>query len=99
MQIGEIDWQALGKVSAVKDQGQCDAGYAFCSASLIESFYLLQNVNISLSEQQIVDCSASYTTFGCQSGSRNGTLIYIREKGLVPNAEYPYKGVKNNCQK
>jgi hypothetical protein len=52
-----------------------------------------------LSEQQIVDCSASYTTFGCQSGSRNGTLIYIREKGLVAAAEYPYKGVKGNCQR
>jgi len=35
LQIGEIDWQAMGKVSKVKDQGQCDAGYAFCSSSLI----------------------------------------------------------------
>ena len=50
-----------------------------------------------MSEQQIVDCSASYTTFGCQSGSRNGTLTYIREKGLVAAAEYPYKGAKGNC--
>ena len=76
--LREIDWQALGKVSAVKDQGICDAGYAFCSASLIESFYLFSNKNLSLSEQQIIDCSADYTTFGCQGGSRNGTLIYIR---------------------
>lgn len=76
--LQEIDWQALGKISGVKDQGTCDAGYAFSSASLIESFYLLENKNVSLSEQQIVDCSASYTTFGCQSGSRNGTLTFIR---------------------
>jgi C1A family cysteine protease len=97
--LQEIDWQALGKVSAVGNQGQCDAGYAFCSAGLIESFYLIQNQNVTLSEQQIVDCSANYTTFGCQSGSRNGTLTYIREKGLTTAASYPYKGVKNNCQK
>ena len=97
--IREVDWQALGKVSAVKDQGVCDAGYAFCSASLMESYYLFDNKNVSLSEQQIIDCSADYTTFGCQGGSRNGTLIYIREKGLSTAAEYPYKGVKNNCQK
>lgn len=81
--VGEIDWQALGKVSAVGAQGQCDAGYAFCSAGLIESFYLIQDKNVVLSKQQIVDCSAEYTTFGCQSGSRNGTLTYIREKGLT----------------
>jgi len=45
----EIDWQALGKISAVKNQGLCDAGYAFCSTSLIESFYLLENTNLTLS--------------------------------------------------
>jgi C1A family cysteine protease len=97
--LQEIDWQALGKVSAVGNQGQCDAGYAFCSASLIESLYLIKGETVMLSEQQIVDCSANYTTFGCQSGSRNGTLTYIREKGLTTDSAYPYKGVKNNCQK
>ena len=95
----QIDWQALGKVSPVKNQGNCDAGYAFCSASLIESFYLLDNKNTLLSQQQIVDCSASYTTFGCNSGSRNGTLTYIREKGLTAQSAYPYTGVKGNCKK
>jgi hypothetical protein len=59
----------------------------------------LQNQNLTLSKQQIVDCSADYTTFGCQSGSRNGTLTYIRDKGLTTQASYPYKGVKNTCQK
>ena len=89
----------MGKISPVKDQGLCDAGYAFCSSSLMESYYLFDSKNVSLSEQQIIDCSADYTTFGCQGGSRNGTLIYIREKGLSTASEYPYKGVKNNCQK
>lgn len=97
--LREIDWQALGKVSEVGNQGTCDAGYAFCSAGLIESYYLIKGTNVTLSKQQIVDCSADYTTFGCQSGSRNGTLTYIREKGLTTDVSYPYKGVKNNCQK
>lgn len=97
--LQEIDWQALGKVSAVKDQGICDAGYAFCSSSMIESFYLLDNKNVTLSEQQIIDCSSDYTTFGCSGGSRNGTLIYIREKGLSLASQYPYKGAKGACQK
>lgn len=95
--LTEIDWQALGKVTGVKDQGVCDAGYAFCSAGLIESFYLFDNKNVSLSEQQIIDCSANYTTFGCQGGSRIGTINYIRENGLSTSTEYPYRGSKNTC--
>ena len=65
----------------------------------MESYYLFKSQNVTLSEQQIIDCSADYTTFGCQGGSRNGTLTYIREKGLVSGQEYPYKGVKGNCLK
>jgi len=52
----DVDWESAGKVTAVKNQGQCDAGYAFCSAGLTESFYLFGNKNVSLSEQQIIDC-------------------------------------------
>ena len=59
----------------------------------------MQSNNVSLSEQQIIDCSAEYTTFGCQGGSRNGTLIYIREKGLTTTGQYPYKAAKGQCQK
>ena len=97
--LTEIDWQALGKVTSVKDQGQCDAGYAFCSAGLAESYYLFDNKNVSLSEQQIIDCSEKYTTFGCQGGSRIGTINYILENGLTTSSSYPYKGTKGNCQK
>jgi len=60
---------------------------------------LFQSKNYTLSEQQILDCSASYTTFGCQGGSRNGTLTYIRENGLNTEASYPYRATKGICQK
>lgn len=96
--VGDIDWESLGKVSAVKNQGICDAGYAFSSASLSESFYLIKNFNYTLSEQQIIDCADNYTTFGCQGGSRNGSIQYIRENGLNLQSVYPYRGTKNNCQ-
>lgn len=33
--VKEVDWEALGKVSAVKNQGNCDAGYAFCTVSML----------------------------------------------------------------
>ncbi len=76
--IGDVDWDVLGKVSPVKNQGTCDAGYAFCSASLVETRLLMKNQGALLSEQQIIDCSADYTTFGCSSGSRAGTLKFAK---------------------
>jgi hypothetical protein len=59
----------------------------------------MQNKNVILSEQQILDCSANYTTFGCGGGSRAGTLQFSREKGLVENKTYPWTGVKGDCKK
>ena len=72
-----MDWEKLGKVSPVKDQGSCDAGYSFCSASLAESYSRFQGKNPTYSEQQIVDCSASYETYGCSGGSRSGTIKFL----------------------
>jgi cathepsin L len=94
----DVDWEKAGKVSPVKSQGQCDAGYAFCSNSLGESFSLMNKTSIDLSEQQIVDCSADYTTFGCSSGSRSGTLKYLQEKGVTTETKYPWLGTKQTCK-
>lgn len=74
----DIDWEKQGKVSPVKSQGECDAGYAFCSNSLGESYSIMAKTPIILSEQQVVDCSQDYTTFGCSSGSRSGTLKFLQ---------------------
>jgi C1A family cysteine protease len=82
----------------VKNQGQCDAGYAFCSVSLAESINLMKSTSVLLSEQQVIDCADAYSTFGCQSGSRDGTLRFLQEKGVTTQAKYPYVGVKQNCK-
>lgn len=98
--LTSIDWQALGKVTPVKDQGQCNAGYAFSSVALAESYYLFDNINVTLSEQQIIDCSTPYGNLGCQGGSRLGTINYILEKGLTSSINYNYTGIhSNNCLK
>lgn len=53
---------------------------------------------IALSEQQIVDCAQDYTTFGCQSGSRSGTLKFLQEKGVAIQSKYPWIGTKQVCR-
>lgn len=94
----DIDWEKQGKVSPVKNQGQCDAGYAFCSNSLGESYSLMSKTNVILSEQQIVDCAQDYTTFGCSSGSRSGTLKFLQERGVATEVKYPWIGTKQTCK-
>ena len=86
-------------VSAVQSQGQCDAGYAFCSTSLGESYLLFQKKQQTLSNQQIIDCAGDYTTMGCSGGSRSGTLQFMQEKGVVYDAQYPFTGKQGTCQK
>lgn len=58
---GDIDWTAKGVVSPVKNQGQCGSCWAFSAVATLESFSLMtKSTKVSLSEQQLVDCSRKY---------------------------------------
>lgn len=47
--LTDVDWQNLGKVSEIKNQGNCNAGYAFSTTSLIETSLMMENQDILLS--------------------------------------------------
>jgi C1A family cysteine protease len=51
---GDIDWVALGAVTAVKDQGRCGSCWTFGSTGALEgAFAIKQKQLVSFSEQQI----------------------------------------------
>lgn len=53
-----FDWRRWGKVTSVRDQGSCSSCWAFATASVLESSYLIrQSKDVHASEQYILDCS------------------------------------------
>jgi cathepsin L len=45
---------------------------------------------VSLSEQQLVDCSSSFFNRGCTRGSMPFAFRYAIANGMVPTTAYPY---------
>jgi C1A family cysteine protease len=94
-----VNWTAAGKMSPVKDQGSCGSCYAFSAVAAIESANLIQNgESVSLSEQQVVDCSSLEGNYGCNGGWPSNTFVYVINNNITTSALYPYTGVAGKCQ-
>eukprot|EP00697_Spironema_sp_BW2_P015938 gnl/Spiro4/6990_TR3630_c0_g1_i1.p1 gnl/Spiro4/6990_TR3630_c0_g1~~gnl/Spiro4/6990_TR3630_c0_g1_i1.p1 ORF type:complete len:548 (+),score=137.83 gnl/Spiro4/6990_TR3630_c0_g1_i1:220-1644(+) len=95
-----LDWRQKGVVGPPKDQAACGSCWAFSTTGALEGAIALKyGTLVSLSEQQLVDCSWDNNNDGCNGGLQNQAFDYIiANGGLDTEDTYGYLGANGLCK-
>lgn len=99
VRITPVDWKAQGKVTSVKDQGQCGSCWAFAALAVVESSHLIKSsTTYDLSEQQMVNCVRNNYN-GCNGGWMDWVYNYMlsSNQGVKTESQVPYSGSYSSC--
>jgi len=91
-----FDWRMTGKVSPVRNQGACNACYAFASIAALESRLLIDNAGLwDFSENNVKECN--WYQNGCDLGNALQVASFFAQKGAVLESCDPYVAADAPC--
>jgi len=90
-----FDWRTIGKLSPIRDQGNCGSCWSFSLTASMEDALSLAHIPQSLSQQYLVSCNT--LGYGCNGGWFDAADMLVNP-GSVSADQFAYTATDSACK-